>query len=281
MNSYIIFNGRYITEKNISECFSNRAFLYGDSLFETVRVHNRKILFFEQHLNRLTNGMKVLKYNIPEKFNDKSHLENEIINLLNRNKIFGAARIRITVFRKSGGLYTPQTNDINYIISASNINTKNFELNKTGFTISIFNEIKKPINIFSSFKTANSLIYTLAGIYKNKIGVDDCLILNKRNEICESISSNIFIVKNKTLITPPLNSGCIDGIMRKVLLNSAEKLKIKITEQTLKENDLLQAEEIFLTNSISGIRWVVAYKNKRYYKRISEKLFLKLTDLSI
>ncbi len=279
MNSQIVYNGNYLNTGECSECFENRAFLYGDSIFETLRVENGKILFFEQHSERLISGMKVLKYNIPKKFTVfKEHLKNEITGLLNRNRIFGSARVRISVFRKTGGLYTPKTNDVNYVISASKINESNFQINKKGLTISVFDEIKKPVNIFSPYKTANSLIYTLAGIYKISKGVDDCLIINERNEIIEAVSSNLFIVNNKILYTPPVSSGCINGIMRNTILELAEKHKIPFRFKNIKEPDLLNAEEIFLTNSISGIRWVVAYKNKRYYKRLSEVLMLKLYD---
>ncbi len=274
-----VYNGAFVFEDEKIGCFSNRAFLYGDAIFETLRVRNRDILFFEEHLSRLVSGMSVLKYDIPEKFTIfKSKLENEIISLLNRNKIFKAARVRITVFRKRGGLYTPQTNEPEYVISASELDEEFFALNNKGFTVSVFDDIKKPINIFSPYKTGNSLIFTLAGIHKNNIGADDCIILNENGQIAESISSNIFIVKDKVLITPPLNSGCINGIIRKFITDTAYSNNIKLAEENISEKDLLQAEEVFLTNSISGIRWVVAYRHKRYFKRLSVFFTEKLNE---
>jgi len=267
----IVYNGTFALKQEEYNCFDNRAFLYGDSIFETLRVNNRNILFFEEHLIRLVSGMKILKYDIPEKFTVfKNQLEEEIISLLNRNKIFKSSRVRITVFRKPGGLYSPETNEINYIISAAKLEKDFFKLNTEGLKIAIFYEITKPLNVFSQYKTANSLIYSLAGIYKNQIHADDCLILNKKNQIIESISSNIFIVKNKKLYTPPLNDGCINGIMRNKIITLAKLKGIPCFEKSITKDELLQSEEIFLTNSIKGIQWVVAYKNKRYYKRLSE-----------
>lgn len=279
INRQIVYNGTYIPENEKDFSFSNRAFLYGDSIFETFRVENRTVLFFEEHLERLVEGMQILKYNIPEKFTILSNLLKEEINgLLNRNKVFKSSRVRITVYRNAGGLYTPETNDIDYIITFLKLNTKAFSLNSDGLQIAIFPEIKKPINLFSPFKTGNSLIYTLAGVYKKEIGVDDCLILNEKNKITEAVSSNVFIVKNKTLITPPLYDGCIKGIMRKKIIELAKTSKITVIEQSISEEDLFQSEEIFLTNSISGIQWVVAYKNKRFYKRMSDFLMKKLNE---
>jgi len=274
-----IYNGVFVSENEQIGCFNNRAFLYGDAVFETLRVRNRDILFFEEHLSRLVSAMKVLKYDIPEKFTVfKSKLETEIISLLNRNKIFKAARVRITVFRKQGGFYTPQTNEPEYVISAYELDEEFFVLNNKGFNISVFDEIKKPINIFSPYKTGNSLIFTLAGIHKNSIAADDCIILNENGQIAESISSNIFIVRDKVLLTPPLSSGCINGIIRKFIIDTAYGNNIKFAEENISEKDLLQAEEVFLTNSVSGIRWVVAYKHKRYFKRLSVFFTEKLNE---
>jgi len=282
IKNQIILNGAFTTEEENGICFQNRAFLYGDSIFETIRVNNRNILFFEEHLTRLVSGMTVLKYNIPDKFTIfKDKLKDEILSLLNRNKIFKSARIRITVFRKSGGFYTPDTNDVNYIISTSQLKTDTFILNTDGLRISVFNELKKPVNKFSPFKTGNSLLYTLAGIYKTENAVNDCLILNEKNQIIEAVSSNLFLVINKTLITPPVSDGCINGIMRNEVITYAKLYDIPCVERSIFEHDLLSAKEIFLTNSISGIQWVVAYKNKRYYKRFSDFLLRKINAVTI
>ncbi len=278
----IILNGNFISGSENSFNVQNRAFLYGDSIFETLRVNNRKILFFEEHLNRLVSGMKVLKYEIPDKFTVfKQKLEEEIIQLLNRNKIYKSSRIRLTVFRKTGGLYTPETNEIDYIISATKLKTDSFVLNSEGLLIDIFDEIKKPLNIFSPYKTANSILYTLAGIYKNEKKFGDCLIVNERNQIIESISSNVFIVIGGKLITPPIKDGCINGIMRNVIISFAKLSNIEYFERSVNIGDLLSADEVFFTNSISGIQWVVAYKNKRYYKKMSDFLIRKLNEAVI
>ncbi len=282
LKQQFVYNGTFISETDTLFCIQNRAFLYGDSIFETIRVNNRNILFFEEHIERLVSGMHVLKYEIPEKFTTfKSKIKDEIISLLNRNKIFKSSRVRITVFRKSGGLYTPKTNKPEYIITSSKLDTDKFILNSNGLKIALFPDIKKPINVFSPYKTANSLIYTLAGVYKSEIGSDDCLILNEKNQIIESISSNIFIVKDKTMYTPPITDGCINGIMRFELLTYAKLHEIPCIEQSLTETDLLRADEIFLTNSIKGIQWVVAYKNKRYFKRLSAFLIDTLNNVTI
>jgi len=276
----IVHNGNFISGNPNDFYVSNRAFLYGDSIFETIFVRNGRIHFFEEHMLRLISGMKVLKYEIPDKFTVfKKKFEDEIKQLLIKNKLFKSARVRITVFREDGGLYTPISNKAGYIISCFELTNEKYVLNETGLLIDIYDEIKKPINNFSQYKTANSLIYVLAGVYKNENKLDDCLILNDRDNIIETVSSNIFLVKDNVLITPPVQDGCVNGIMRRQVIKFAKDYEIDFYEATLSSKDLLNADEIFLTNSISGIKWVVAYKGKRYFKRVSNFLINKLNEV--
>lgn len=276
----ISFNGKFITDEADDFYTKNRAFLYGDSIFETIRVNNRDILFFDEHLQRLIAGMIVLKYEIPDVFTVfKKRLYDEIIQLLNRNKIFKSSRIRITVFRKNGGLYTPKTNEVNYVISANKLEEDKFVLNKKGLHIGIFKDINKPLNIFSEYKIANSLIYTLAGIYKKEHKFDDCLILNENNNIAEAISSNVFLVKDNKLIFPPVSDACINGIMRNTILQIAKSNNFVCMARSISSSDLLISDEVFLTNSISGIQWVGAYKNKRYFKKLSSFFIEKVNEI--
>ena len=276
----ILYNGQYISG-DLAEIFSvNRAFLYGDSIFETMFVSKGEIHFFEEHINRLIQGMKVLKYVVPDKFTVfKDKLKDEILQLMFKNKLFKSARVRLTVFRKAGGLYTPVSNEVDYIINATDPGSEKYVLNNTGYLIDLYDEIRKPINKFSSYKIANSLIYTLAGVYRNERKLDDCLILNEKGNIIETISSNIFLIIDNKLITPPIEEGCINGIIRHQIINFAKLYEIIYTEQPVQPDDLLSADEVFLTNSIKGIQWVVAYKDKRYFKKMSNFFTNKLNEI--
>ena len=276
----LIFNGKYYKEDEFVLERNNRAFLYGDSLFETIFASENKIHFLEKHLLRLISGMKVLKYNIPDKFlSQKNIIEKEIIGLLLKNKYFGGVRIRLTVFGKSGGFYTPDSNDINYLIEATPLKNKLYELNQKGFTIDIFKDLIKSINCFSQYKTGNSLLFVIAGRYRKQHNFDDCIILNEKYNICESISSNIFLVSDNTIITPSLSTGCISGIMRNTILEIANKEGYKIKEKhVISPDDLLNVDEIFLTNSITGIRTVGAFREKRYFNKTAKFFIQKLNE---
>ncbi len=274
-----ILNGQFISFEQDSIEISNRAFLYGDTIFETMFANVNRIHFFSKHMERLIGGMKVLKYQIPPMFTDNpNYLEKGIFKLMQKNKIFGQARVRLSVFRKSGGFYSPDTNEVDYIINAQELAYNKFILNKNGLTSDVFDEIKKPINIFSSFKISNSLLYVMSGLYNQSKNIDESLILNEKGFIIETTTSNIFTVINDEIFTPPVSEGCINGIMRMNIIQIAKEQSIKITEKPLKIEDILRAEEVFLSNAVKGIQWIVAFRQKRFYKKMSEFLVGQLNE---
>lgn len=274
-----LLNGEFKAYEKGTFDVSNRAFLYGDCIFETMFSGTDRIYFFEDHMHRLIEGMKVLKYTIPLLFSEGSHhLQNEALRLVGKNGIFGNARLRLTVFRRCGGFYTPHTNDVDYILTAEPLSQVNYVLNKQGLTCGLFEEIKKPVNLFSPYKISNSLLYTMSGIYNKSKQLDESFIMNEAGNIIESTSSNVFIVVNDEIITPPISEGCIAGIMRNRIIRIAEKNSIQITRKPILKEEVLKAEEVFLSNAIKGIQWVVAYKQRRYYKKLSEYLIRKINE---
>lgn len=268
----LCFNGKYYLEDTPLLTAANRAFRYGDSLFETIHANATSLQFWPEHYARLSDGMNALGMEPGSNFT-KETIEREIIHLLNKNKIFGGARIRLSVFRNEGGLYTPTDNSISYLIETTDLSQGEYTLNHKGYTIGFYEEISKPANLLSKFKTGNSLPFILAGIKREKQQWDDCLLLNDRGNIVEGLSSNLFMVKNGILMTPSLESGCVAGIMREKVIEAALDLQITVFDDCrITKEQIMEADEIFLTNAISGIRWVVALHQRRFFNRISKRL---------
>lgn len=276
ISNYYCYNGAfYKTENNVIDV-NNRAFNYGDAFFETIFVSKKKVINIERHIDRILYSSKILQFDIPYYFNAE-FIENKIIDLLNRNKLFGGTRIKILIFRNSSGFYQPNKNEINYLILSEKLNYDKYIYNSKGLLIDYYDDIKKPINVLSNLKTTNSLLYILAGIYKKNNNFDELIILNQDEFVCETISSNIFLIKENVLYTPSLQDGCVKGIMRENIIDVALKIKMTVIDEshiTLKEIEL--ADEVFLTNSINGIKWVMGYKQIRYYNNISKKIFNEL-----
>lgn len=278
MSNFINHNG-VISESDKPVLFvNNRGFRYGDALFETIRFSNNKSLFLKEHLQRLVNGMRVLKMEMHPLFSE-SFFEKSIFELVQRNGIGTDGRIRLTVYRNDGGFYAPSDNKVSFLIEAYPKEEVGYVLNQKGLTVDLYTEFRKTPNALASIKSANSSIYVMAGIYKNQHQLDECILSNDKSHIIEAISSNIFAVKNGVLYTSPVEDGCVDGVMRKKIIQIAQQNKIAVYEISIMQNVLLGADELFLTNTIKGIQWVVAFKQKRYFNNTSKKLIEKLNEL--
>ncbi len=277
-SKYISYNGNILLTENFKPEFNNRAFQYGDGLFETMHALGTNVQFFYEHIERLIRSMKALKMEVPVRFSiDTLGLQKEITKLLTKNRIYKGGRVRLTVFRQNGGFYSPKNNEVNYLIQTEHLSSDNYELNSKGYHIDIFEEIPKPINILSALKTTSSIFYVMAGIFKSENKLDECLLINEKGNIVEGVSANIFIVKENNIYTPSLKSGCLDGIMRKKVMDIAKSEGFTVYDEIpIQLSDIMAADELFFTNAITGIKWVLSFKQRRYYHKIAKQLIDKL-----
>ncbi len=278
MSSHLYINVDGFLYKEDEPVFkiSNRAFKYGDALFETIRIVNGEPQFLEDHFIRLKKGMQILK--MPAGVISFSQLKDQIVKLIEKNHIKYGGRIRLTVFRSGEGLYAPENQGKSFAIEAFPIASNKYCLNEKGLTIDVYNDLKIHRNFLSQIKTTNKIPQVLTGIYKTENNLDDCLVLNDQGRIAEALSSNIFLYKNNNLYTPSLEEGCMDGVMRKQVLKIANELSINVFEGMLNGSMLLQADEMFLTNAISGIQWVVSYRQKRYFNTAAKEILEQLNQ---
>lgn len=276
---FVNFNGEILPSTESVFTATNRAFRYGDSIFETMRSKGLDVLFFDLHLTRLFRAMGAMEFDIPAYFT-KPFLQLQIEKLLKRSRLFAGAKLRLSVFRADGGLYLPTNNSPMFIIEAEKLDEQNFGINKTGLSIGLYTRDYKGYSSVSAYKTSNSLLFILASLYKQREGFDDVILTGRDGRIVEATASNVFILFNGALLTPSICDGCVDGIMRKVVLDISGKLGIEIiSEKPLFESDIINAEEVFFTNAVQGIRWVSAYGGKRYYKKVAEKITMELNHL--
>jgi branched-chain amino acid aminotransferase len=267
---YINFNGFLYKEDEKIFSIKNRGFRYGDGLFESIRIIDGQPCYLDDHFARLIKGMKVLKMRSANLSFKK--IENQIIKLIEKNHIKRGGRIRLTVFRSGDGLYTPENEKKSYVIEIKPLKENLFVLNKKGLAIDIFNEHKRPINTLSQIKTTNNIPNVLAGVFVKDSELDDCIVLNEHGRIAEALSSNIFLYKNNNIYTPSIDEGCMEGIMRKQIIRIAKELNINVVEGMVNGSMLLQADELFLTNAITGIQWVASYRQKRYYNKATKDI---------
>ena len=275
---YILHNDEFFTSTHPVLTASNRSFRYGDGLFETIRMNNGKLQFPEYHVDRLKAGMKALKIE-GSVLLDEYFLKQKTAELCKKNKLKDNVKFRLSIYRGGEGLYTPEINKYGYVLEATPLDSNQYEINKKGLIVDVYNELTKPVNVLSNCKTSNSLLYVMAGLYKKQHKLDETIILNQHGFICETISSNIFVVYDKQIYTPALSEGCIAGVMRKVVMQLAKANNIPIIEAQLNPEVLRQAEEVFITNAVGGIRWVMGYGRKRYFNEISKNMSALLNQL--
>lgn len=270
----INLNGTLLKESEEVLTSNNRAFKYGDALFETLKVENSRTYFIEDHYFRLMASMRMLRMEIPMSFT-LEFFESEIIKTVITNKLEGA-RVRFTVFRKEGGLYNPLTNQIDYLIEA-------FPLTltiKENYTIELFKDYYVYSGILSSLKTTNRIINVLASIYASENDFDNCVLLNEKKQVVEAINGNIFMVKGNFIITPPITEGCVKGIVRKKMLEIVSKSKkYNLQEAVISPFELQKADEIFITNVIVGLQPISVYKKSILNNKVSSELALELSKL--
>lgn len=274
----ININGRLLSKAKTGLSTVNRGFRFGDSLFESIRVSNGRPLFLEDHFSRLHKGMKALKMMGPGPWN-MNYFRGEILKVLSANQVDRGGRIRFTVFRTGSGLYTPSSNECGFVVETSLHPLNAFELNSEGLRIGIFDEWPLHFTKYSQYKTNNCLPYIMAGLWAREQGFDDVMMLNTQRNLCEASSSNIFIYLEGILYTAPLSDACVSGIMRKKTIQLCKKLKIPLIESSISPALLVKAEEVFLTNAISGLVWVASFEKKRYFHKLSDKLVAALNDL--
>ncbi len=269
--AFINFNGKLIEENQPIVDANSRGLRFGDGLFETLKYKNGHLVLIDEHLARLWNGMKAFQFDIP-KLMTPDKLESEIIALVKKNKL-SAARIRMTVFRGHGGLFDPQNHTPSYLLQASALPETNGDWNENGLHLCIYKDARKSADAFSSFKHNNFLPYLMGALFAKKEKCNDALILNNNHFICDSTIANVFMIKDGSIFTPPLHDGCIAGIMRSFVIQWLQEHQFDIKEKTISENELLEADEIFLTNSIYNIRWASAIAQQPLRCTISRQIF--------
>lgn len=257
---------------------SNRGFLYGDAVFETLKIIDNSILFFEDQYFRLMASMRILRMEIPESFT-LEYLQEQILITAIKNNIQESARVRLTVFRNEGGLYLPHTNSVSFLIEAIALENKKYQFLNSFYEVDLYKDFYISKQLLSTLKTTNRLINITGSIFAKENDLNNCLLLNNEKNVVEALNGNLFIVLNKTIITPLIADGCVNGILRKQLINLCKNLAIEIVERSISTFELQQADELFITNVITGIQPITKYRKKEFNTAFSKNLVDELNRL--
>lgn len=271
------FNGTLVPETEQFLTTDNRGFKFGDALFETVKISNGKVVFWEDHYFRLMASMRMIRMRIPMEFT-LENLEEELLKTVPTNGTTTSYRARLTVFRKDGGMYTPKTNTVDYVIEVSELNSTQ----KETYRIDLFKDFYNYSGLLSTLKTNNKILSTIASVYAQEHDLDNCVLLNERKGVVEVTNGNIFIVKGNTVKTPALTEGCLKGVIRKKVIEIIQSNdEFTLEETTISPFDIQKSDEVFITNAILGIQPVTHYRKKTFKTEVSNKLTQNLRIVEI
>lgn len=271
------FNGELLFDENVKLTIENRGFKYGDGIFETLKVNHNKIVFWEDHYFRLMASMRMLRMKIPMAFT-LEFLEQEILKTVAVHNKSNSYRVRLNVYRKDGGLYTPKTNTIDYLIDVK----ENTYKTKEPYKVDVFKDFYNYSGLLSTIKTNNRLLNTLASIYAKENDLDNCVLINEKKGVVEVTNGNIFVLKGNIIKTPAITEGCIKGVLRKKVIEIINKNPDYSLEETnISPFEIQKSDEVFITNAIIGIQPVTNYKKKKFTTIFSEKLSKSLKVLEV
>ena len=269
------YNGNIQENSNFS-IESNRGFLYGDAIFETIKVLDNKVLFLEDHYFRLMASMRICRMEIPMNFT-MEFFEEQILKLTNSLEKSNSFRVRFSVFRNSDGFYTPISNEIEFIIVAVSSENTVYTIEKSHYEVELYKDFFIPKQLLSTLKTNNKMLQITGSIFAKENGYDNCLVLNDDKNVVEALQSNLFMKTGNLVVTPPISDGCLNGIMRKQVIEILSKMEgIEVKETSISPFDLQKADELFLTNVITGIQPITKYRKKEYTVNFSNEILVKL-----
>lgn len=272
----INLNGNLVEADSV--LMHNRAFLYGDAVFETLKLVNGKVLFMEDHYFRLMASMRIIRMQIPMNFT-LEYLEELIIQLAERNSCSASCRVRLTVYRNDGGYYLPLTRSVSFLISVKPMDNHVYTISNESYEVELFKDFYVTKQLLSTIKSTNRLINTVGSIFAEENGYQNCLLLNEEKNVVEALNGNIFMLIGNQLITPPLSEGCLNGVMRKQILTLAKNTAgIEVIEKAISPFDLQKADELFITNVISGTQPITKYRKKEFESLFAKVLLEKLNE---
>jgi branched-chain amino acid aminotransferase len=274
----INYNGELLSsDSNISN--TNRAFLFGDGVFETLKIVNNKILFLEDHYFRLMASMRIVRMQIPNNFT-LEYIEEQLLNLAKANDCADSARVRFTVFRNDGGFYLPKTRTVSFLIQISPLDKTHYSFSDANYEVDLYKDFFITKQLLSTIKTTNKMINVTGSIFADENDLQNCLLLNNEKNVVEALNGNLFMLMGNKLITPSIEDGCLNGIMRKQVIQIAKKIEnIEVLEQSISPFDLQKADELFITNVIIGIQPITKYRKKEYKTDLAKELMANLNAL--
>lgn len=246
----LLYNNQFVPENELRLPLTNRAFQYNDGFFETIIIRDGNLCFWEMHKQRMHEAAKALRLQLPPLF-FTADFTNKLLELATQQQALLHGRLKLKVWRAGAGLYTPETNEVDWLAEVQPATL----VPKSPVQVGVCQETYTFYSPFSHFKGPNAPVYVLAGLEKKARAKDDMLLLDRQGAVAEFISSNVFWIKDDIIYTPRLGTGCINGVLRRSIINWCCQQQVEIRETTAEIEQIYQAAFVFGAN-VTGLRTV-------------------------
>ena len=267
-------NGSLEEENKGTSLHQNRAFSFGDGLYDVLRLSRGEVQFLEEHYFRLMSSLRMMRMKIPSDFTLEAY-GHEIQKTARANGLSGDAEARVSFYRMGGGGVFPTSNQSGFVIHVAELNLESPE----DIEIELFKDFHVSSGLLSTIKTNNRMAHVLSGIFASENGYQNSVLINERKELVSATDANLFLVKGQRILTPSLECGCINGIIRKKTMDAIGRdPELELEETSISPFELLKADEVFLTNSIHWVRSVSRYRKRQYGNAITRRIEGLLID---
>ena len=267
----VCLNGTFIPHEDATIPISDGGFLFGETLFETLKAQKQKILLLQQHLDRLEQSAKLLDFPC-----DRQKIELSLQQMATTLKA-PTSRLRLTLSRGNfTGLSWPAAEESRFLITATEYVESTDDERQIGAACVIApNQRTNPTNHLPQIKRGNYADCIYAANYARQSGAREALFIDQNQNVLEGSTSNIFALIDDKLITPPSGTLVLDGIIRQQVIDTAAELGISVVERELPLGELLQVQEVFLTNSLIDILPIASIDGEKINRGAVWKSILK------
>jgi branched-chain amino acid aminotransferase len=265
-----LINGHWVDSERNAISVDNRSFRYGAGIFETIRFEGESAPLWDRHMIRLLQSSHQLGWDLPALFTT-DRLREDVLRVIKKNKLAGSIRVRITASFGEGGLFDGD-GKLSFLIEAWPLDPGRTTFNNNGWVIGCYDQARKSADWLSRMKSTSALIYTQAAAYARSEKWNDALILNSQNHLCDSCIANLFLVRDGRIITTDSEQGAVEGVMQGWLIDQLQSA-YSIERRAISPAELIEAEEVFLTNALFGIRWVGRLGDTQYANLVSDRLY--------
>jgi branched-chain amino acid aminotransferase len=270
------FNGKLLNEEDKILNAKNRGLQWGDAVYEELRVVSGEVIFLEEHYLRLMSSMRILRMEIPMNFT-MEFMEEEILKTVSKEDLKITKRVKFTVFRNDENDDALANNSISYFITTYILPNSFYMLEDNEYEVELFKDYYKNASMLSNLDTTNKILNVVGRIYAQENDYQDCLVLNEQKQVVESLQGNIFLIQKNVIKTPPLTDGCLNGVLRRKLIEIISKLEdYELQELSISPFELQKADELFTINVIDGITSITKYRKKLYSNTVAKNLIGKL-----